>query len=467
LEGSVQKFGQRVRITAQLIDATTGHHLWAEHYDHDFEDIFSLQDEITMKVITALQVKLTDGEIARIYSKGTNNIRAFLKQIEAYEHILQFTKDENEIGKALLRETIALDSGYANAYMLMAFCYEIEADLSWTKTPRKSYEKALEMAKKAISLDELNLKAHMAIASIHVRTGQHEKALAVAKKALSFDPNSAHAKAWYGQILVRGGMYKKAVPFLESALRYDPIPLDWVLEVSGLAYLWSGQSEKAIATFKKLANRELSGFWVHLAPRLLGLALRRAGKPEEAITMYEKALNLNPPPLGRNWTLCEIAKARFDIGQHEEAITMLQEELRRDSDNAQTCCALSDILMRMGRYEEALAKAKKAISISTSPPFWSLYFLGLSHWYMEQFEEAIAAFKEAIDKEPENLYAHVALAGSYSSAGREEDARAEAAEVLRIDPNFSVEQAAKHSKIIDKAAQDKYFDALRKAGLPE
>ena len=123
LEGSIQKSGDRVRITAQLIDALSGHHLWAERYDRDLKDIFALQDEITMKVITGLQVELTAGEMAGMMAKGTKNIDAFIKYLQAYELMDRADKGRNVQAKKILEEAIALDPEYPRLYMGLAMAH--------------------------------------------------------------------------------------------------------------------------------------------------------------------------------------------------------------------------------------------------------------------------------------------------------------------------------------------------------
>ena len=119
LEGSVQRSGDRIRITAQLIDALTGHHLWAERYDRDLKDIFALQDEITMKIITALQVKLRPGETAHLMAKGAKNIDAYIKVLQAAELIGGGTKEGIAQARKLLEEAIALDPTYSRSYVFM------------------------------------------------------------------------------------------------------------------------------------------------------------------------------------------------------------------------------------------------------------------------------------------------------------------------------------------------------------
>ena len=156
LEGSVQKSGDRVRITAQLIDALSGHHLWAERYDRDLKDIFALQDEITMKVITALQVELTAGEMVGMIAKGTKNIDAFIKYLQAYELIDSTSKEGNAQARKILEEAIALDPEYSRLYMGLAMTHTYDVWYGTTESTEQSLARAFELAQKAISLDNSN-----------------------------------------------------------------------------------------------------------------------------------------------------------------------------------------------------------------------------------------------------------------------------------------------------------------------
>ena len=154
LEGSVQKSGDRIRVTAQLIDAATGLHLWADSYQRELKDLFQLQDDITKNVITALQLKLTEGEIARIYGRGTDNLEAYLKVMKGIHHVNFWNKTDNDIARRFFREAVSLDPEYADAYTLLGWTYRHEAAFwGWTATPERSYQKAMELAQKAISLN--------------------------------------------------------------------------------------------------------------------------------------------------------------------------------------------------------------------------------------------------------------------------------------------------------------------------
>jgi len=251
LEGSVQRSGDKLRITAQLIDARTGNHLWSERYDRDLKDLFALQDDIAKNVIIALQVKLTAGQSASMLGKGTKNLEAYHKLMKGRYHHLRINKNDNEISRKLFEEAVALDHNYASAYVLWAWTYYQEAEFRWTKTPGKSYEKAVELAKKAISLDKQNAGAYMVLANVYAKAGQFEKAMAAAKKGLSFDPANSAVNALCGLNLYNVGKFKEAIPFFEKAIRIDPKPPSWYLAQLGVSYYNLGKFKEAIPFLKK------------------------------------------------------------------------------------------------------------------------------------------------------------------------------------------------------------------------
>jgi adenylate cyclase len=322
LEGSVRRSEDKVRITAQLIQAKTNHHLWAERYDRDLKDIFAIQDEITMKIITELRVKLTDGEQARVSAKGTNNLQAYLKYLKGREQMNQFSKEGSALALKAFEEAIALDPNYAFAYEALAWVHLRDVIRKWTSTPKESFAKSVELAKKAVSLDESRATGLMSILYGHLK--QHEKRIALAEKGVALNPNSA------------------------------------------------------------------------LAYHHLGLALNyAAGKREEAIAAHKKAIRLDPVPQLRY--LMWLAVACRDAGRYDEAIPIC---------------------------------------------------------------------KKILQKEPDYIYAHTCLASCYALMGRDEEARAEAAEVLRIDPKFSVDYLCERLPYKYDVDRNRVRDSFLKAGLP-
>lgn len=303
----------------------------------------------------------------------------------------------------------------------------------------------------------------MVLANVYAKTGQLDKAVTTGKKGLSFDPANSNLNAHYGNILSNAGKFKGAIPFLEKAIRLDPKHPSWYLNVLGVAYQNTGQHEKAIATFKKSLNREPNNAVAH---GWLGIAFTAAGKPEKAVEMFEKASSLNPD--SQVWFASNLAIARVGTGNSEEAATRLHEVLSSHPDNVDTYLGLSSVLNSEGKYEEALSMAKKAISLRAAPEVPPFYYswLGAPYLMLGKYEEAITAFKKLIGLWPEYIYGHIRLTASYSLAGRMEDARAQAAEVLKVNPKYSLKDVAKNGYFSYKRAdKERFINALRKAGL--
>jgi adenylate cyclase len=292
LEGNVQRSGDTLRVTAQLIDATTGHHLWSERYDREMKGIFALQDDITMKVISALQVKLMEGEHARILAKGTKNLQAYLKYLQAREIFFTVTKEGNVQARRLLEEVIALDSQFAPAYVELGWITFIDVTVGLSKSPSESYKQAFELAKKAVAIDDSFTGAHSLLGFLYVVMGrQYDKGIAECERAIALAPNSASAHIWMGFILMYAGRHEEAVRHSEQALRLDPIPPGWYYRNLGLAYFHAGRYEEAIAAHKKSLNRAPNDLLTHLA---LTTAYCWAGRLEEARAQAAEVLRINP-----------------------------------------------------------------------------------------------------------------------------------------------------------------------------
>jgi adenylate cyclase len=253
LEGSIQKAGDRVRITAQLIDALSGKHLFSERYDRQLKDILTLQDEITMKVMTAVQVKLTGGDGAILSAKGTKNLDAYLKVLQAREYKGR-TMNKERVVKAmqLFEEAIALDPEYAFAYSYLSMAYFDLVVLGASNSPIESLRRAVELGKKAVALDESNPGAHSMLAYPYMYLKEFDKAITEAEKGISLAPNYAGGYFALGAVLATVGRYKEAIPVLQKCLRLSPVPVhSRVLGILAISCREVGQYEESIATYKK------------------------------------------------------------------------------------------------------------------------------------------------------------------------------------------------------------------------
>jgi adenylate cyclase len=291
VEGSVRRAEDRVRVTAQLIDALSGHHIWAEKYDRDIKDIFAVQDEITKKVITSLQVKLTEGEQAVVYAKGTNNLEAYLKAMEANWLYLQATKEGVLKAQELAEEAIALDPNYAFAYKVLGGAHGISIWHGLTKNPRETLKLAIELHEKAIELDDSLAIAHAALGYWLVLARQHDKALAEGERAIALEPNSADVMNGYAMVLRFVGKEKEAIPMFEEALRLNPKPPNTYLHNYGATLRDLGLYDEAIVQIKRAIEREPNDF---LAYVVLTSCYSQAGRDEEARAAAKEVLKLNP-----------------------------------------------------------------------------------------------------------------------------------------------------------------------------
>jgi TolB-like protein len=321
LEGSVQRAGERIRVTAQLIEALTGRNLWSERYDRSVKDIFDLQDEIAMKILTELRVKLTEGETVRVQAKGTNNLQAYLKVLEAYGYRAQGNKEGNLVAKRLLQEAIRLDPNYAQPHIELSCTLGVELWQGASESPEETLANSMKEAQRALELDNSSAEAEAHVAQAFLFLHQYDKAIELGERAVRLDPNNARAMMHLANILNYSFRNEEALPLVKQAIRLNPF-------------------------FPNMYN-------------LLGIACRETGR----------------------------------------------------------------------------------------------------------YEEGIAAFKKNFQLAPNFLLAHVNLAALYIYAGREAEARAEAAQVQRIDPNFSLVKYAKIHPWKEGPQRDRLLAALRQAGL--
>ena len=291
LEGSFQKSGDRVRITAQLIDAIKGNHLWSETYDRDLKDIFALQDDITKKILTGLQVKLTRGEQARVWAKGTDNFEAFLKYLQANESFFQVNVEKNAFARQMAKEAIALDPEYASAYALLGKTHAIDVLLGSSTSPKDSMRQAMALMQKAIALDESSADAHSRLGSLYTMVGQLDKAIAEGERAVTLDPNYADAYNRLGLFLRFADRPEEAIPVIKKAMRLNPFPPGLYYSNLGMAYLFTGKCEEAIAECEKALQLETDNLHSHMTTTV---AYSLCGREEEARATAAGVSRINP-----------------------------------------------------------------------------------------------------------------------------------------------------------------------------
>ena len=255
LEGSVRKSGDQIRVTAQLIDVKTDQHVWADRYDRELKDVFAIQDEITMKIITALRVKLTEGEQAALRVRGTDNLDAYLKMLLAGEYFRQFSKEANILARQKYQESIALAPEYASPYAGVALTYLIEPWHGWSASPAQSLDLSMQYAQKCLALDKSFSDAHATLGLIHLLMRQWEKAIEECELAVSLNPNGADNIGIFAIALRTVGRVEEALAMLEKAIRLNPMPQDWLLHEFGSCYRLMGRYDEAIAALRRILDR--------------------------------------------------------------------------------------------------------------------------------------------------------------------------------------------------------------------
>jgi TolB-like protein/Tfp pilus assembly protein PilF len=291
LEGSVRKAADRVRITAQLIDATTGHHVWSERYDRNLEDIFAIQDDITLEIMKAMHVKLLDGEqVSHWHKHGTTNLQAYEKALRARGYA-SGTRESVFRTRRLYEEAVAMDPGYAYAYALLGWNHFIEARFGWSESPAKSFKIAFEYGQKAIALDDTLDWSHMLLATIYLVKRQFEKAVAEAERAVELNPNGADAYACLSGIVGCSGRWEESVVFGEKSIRLNPSPTVYFYHWLGRAYFMTGQYDEAIDTWKKALN--LSPDYLN-AHTFLAASYISLNRQAEATAAAREVLRINP-----------------------------------------------------------------------------------------------------------------------------------------------------------------------------
>jgi adenylate cyclase len=291
LEGSVRKAGEKVRITAQLIDAKTGHHLWAEKYDRKLKDIFALQDGITKEIITALQVKLTEGEQAGVRARGTDSLEVYLKVIAARELMRHFNIKHNHKARKLLEEAIELDPNYAPAYRWLSSSHAMDVWLGASKSPGDSLKKAVELSKKALSIDNSLGDAHAVIGSIYILTKQYENGMSELEKAVELYPNGADSHGYLAMGLLYTDELDQAILISKKAIRLNPIAPSWYLNNLAAMYRSKGNYEEALVWSEKAVKQEPE----YTIGRInLCSIYSLTGRMEEAHLQANEVMKLNP-----------------------------------------------------------------------------------------------------------------------------------------------------------------------------
>jgi len=289
----VRRGGNRLRITAQLIDADDGSHLWAERYDRSVDDLFDIQDEITKEIVTALRVTLTDGEAARVWARGTNNVEAWQHAVRALELISQFSPSSYLDVRNLAEKAANLDPDYALAWAMVAFSHWYEGRLGYTGDTGAKFAHADELAQRALTFDESAPWVIGINALLAAPLGRSEEGVEIARRGVERNPSNADARFFLGYALTSAGHYGEAEEHLRAAISLNPFCPNPYLGSLSRVLLCLGQFDEALALCDEVLKKEPTNLlgWVNRAA-ICGQSGRAAEAQESVREIRRLAPNL-------------------------------------------------------------------------------------------------------------------------------------------------------------------------------
>jgi TolB-like protein/Flp pilus assembly protein TadD len=487
LEGSVRKEGAQVRINAQLIDATTGHHLWAERYDGNLGDIFDLQDRFTQKIASALAVKLTADDEFLLAHKGTDNIEAYDAYLQGLRHQHRDTRDDIVKAVSSFKRAIELDPEYPEAHAALSLAYQHIVGRAWEKDLELKGARSLAQKHLQIAMKNPTPLAHrMNSRALLYYEHRHEKSIAEAERALALDPNDASSYWYLARALSFSGRHAEAIKLYEKAMRLNPYYPGWYPYFLGVAQYCLERYEDAASSQERAfrVNPNSSAWW-------LAAAYAQLGREEEAADVLTKYIKKRKWKYGtpvettfEYWPFKDpIDLDRFADGllkaglprpwnpvyrrHYAEALAEAERALSMNPDNAEAQLTMGETLILVGRSSEAVSFIKKAMELNPNYPPFYLHLLALAHFCLEEYDQALVSLKthnQSDTKESKWL-----LAATYGYIGRKQ----EASEVLQNYmkklkfTGFTVKSALKYANYAFKDPKDteRFAEGLRKAGL--
>jgi len=295
LEGSVQISGDRIRVTAQLIDAIAGTHLWVERFDRALTDVFQVQDEVTRKLVASLVGKLDQTEMARASLKHPESLDAYSLYWRGYELYMRFTPRDNAKARELFEKAIALDPHFATAYAFLAATHYMDWQSGFLQgRPKESYQKALDLASRAVALDPRDPWARFALGHVLLFGKKYEEAMTQYEEGLKANPNSADLLAESAEPYIFGGQPQEGIRRVKEAMRLNPYYPNWYVWFVGVGQYFARDYEGAIATLRKMSP-------MGEARRILAACLAYLGRMEEARAEAERYSKDHPSFSASYW----------------------------------------------------------------------------------------------------------------------------------------------------------------------
>jgi adenylate cyclase len=293
LEGSVRRANNKIRITAQLIDALTGNHVWADRYDRDLEDVFSVQSEVAQQVAKALAITLKANENERLFQEYTTNIDAYEVFLQARRTVDRPSKDNILRGEKLFKRVIELDPNFAGGYAGLSFNYSVQIRFQYSNTPSAHLERAFELANKAIEIDHGYAWGHIALGGAYLANGDASAAVEAMRQALTLDPNGYEPNLFMGFYLQFAGKSESAVEHLLVAKRLSP-----VVTIRDLAFMLNAQfmnrNYSEAVLISKEWDRKFPGKTNPNTSVVRAAAFALLDRQEEASSMVKRLLGAHP-----------------------------------------------------------------------------------------------------------------------------------------------------------------------------
>jgi len=294
LAASVQRAPAHYRVTAQLVDGRSGQLLWSERYDYEPKDLLAAEDDITRRVVTALRVKLNEGEQARAFATETHSFDAWTLAMRGYAALQSVGLDTNAESRRLLQKAVELEPNYATAWSYLAGAYALAARFGFGGNPAQSLDKAFEAATHAIQINPDLPDAHATLGSIYLFRRDYEHAIAEGRKAVALGPSYAEAHALLGQSLYYAGELPEAITMLQRAERLSPRHPSWYLFIHALAVTETGDVRNSIAIAQRGLELSEGPFNRSAAHLILAYDFVQTGNKDEARNHAVEAYRLNP-----------------------------------------------------------------------------------------------------------------------------------------------------------------------------
>ncbi len=298
LHGSCRRAGQRIRLTVQLIDARGGRTLWAERYDRDIEDVFAVQDDITKEIVTALAVKLTLGEQARLWRRHVHSLEAYEDYLRGLECYNQFTRAANRQARRYFESAVARSPDFAAAYDYLGWVHMTDAWFGWSADREASLALALGYAEQGTALDDTHADGYAVRAFVHTLRGDHDAAAVEAERAIALNPNGATVCHMLALVRLFGGDPEEAIAFERQALRLSPLAQDHHLVVLGQAYCLTDRYAEALEALEPL--RQAKPHWLTVRT-VLAQAYHGLGRPAETREQVAAVVRIQPRFSVREW----------------------------------------------------------------------------------------------------------------------------------------------------------------------